>query len=349
MPITSCFRWLLAAAFACACVHPTPAVAAPASTENAPEWHLPAAAPGDRHSQVTAGLQDNAGDRWFATSGRGVYRARGTELTHFTTRDGLGSDTVWAMLEDRGGRLWFGTDAGLSWWDGNAMRALALPATTAAQPAVWSLLEDRAGTLWIGAGDGMYQHKGGRVVPFLQSARVLNPGGARLRMVADMLEDRRGNLWFASGMPPGMEGLCRFDGTALDCFQPGGERWIRSVVEDRDGTLWLGTRHQGVWRYDGSTFSPYTAQQGLGMPLRVDRAGHVWFSGEENPDGVTGKTGLWRYDGTTFKNFGEADGLGDYGIWSIFEDGQGAHWVGTRNIGLYRYDGRRFVAYSAPR
>jgi ligand-binding sensor domain-containing protein len=339
-------RWFAALALGWLAAGMGTMATASSAAGSTPPWTLPKAHAGERHSQVTAGLQDAAGTLWFATSGRGVYRVREAQLTHLTTRDGLGSDTVWAMLEDRGGRVWFGTDAGLSWWDGKVMQTLPLPASTAVQPAVWSLLEDRAGTLWIGAGDGMYQYRGGQVVPFLQSALVLNPGGARLRMVADMIEDRRGNLWFASGMPPGMEGLCRFDGTTLTCFQPGGERWIRSVVEDRNGTLWLGTRHQGVWRYDGRTFAPYTAQPGLGMPLRLDRSGHVWFSGEEEPDGVTGKTGLWRYDGSTFQNFTEADGLGDYGIWSLFEDRDGAFWVGTRNIGLYRYVGGRFVAHS---
>ena len=56
-------------------------------------------------------------------------------------------------------------------------------------------------------------------------------------MVESILEDRQGNILFASGMPPAMEGLRRFDGTSLTRFNPGGEEWIRSVIEGRDGVI----------------------------------------------------------------------------------------------------------------
>jgi hypothetical protein len=38
--------------------------------------------------------------------------------------------------------------------------------------------------------------------------------------------------------------------------------------------------------------------------------------------------------------------MGDYGVWCIFEDRKGGIWFGTRNVGLYRYDGTSFASFS---
>jgi ligand-binding sensor domain-containing protein len=121
---------------------------------------------------------------------------------------------------------------------------------------------------------------------------------------------------------------------------------VRCGLQDQAGNLWFGTRNQGVWRYDGKTFSRYTKQPGLGMPLLVDRSGNIWFSGQEHENGFENKTGIWRYDGKTFRNFSTKEGLGNFGVWCMVEDRHGNIWVGTRNTGLYRYDGKSFTRFS---
>ena len=51
-------------------------------------------------------------------------------------------------------------------------------------------------------------------------------------------------------------------------------------------------------------------------------------------------------DGISFKNFGPVDGMGDYGVWCMLEDREGNIWFGTRNMGLYRFDGKTFTSFS---
>jgi ligand-binding sensor domain-containing protein len=329
-------------------------------TSRAPKLKLTRTQGSDRHQTVRSGLQDKGGNLWFATTAEGVYCYDGKGFTQYTIRDGLNSNTVWSILEDKKGRIWFGTAAGLSRWDGKSIRnvpisiasdlsapAIPIPGQTApAQATVWSMLEDKKGTIWIGTSEGMFCEKDGIFSRFLEDGKVQNASRLHLKMVDAILEDRRGNLWFASGMPPGMEGLCRFDGTSVTPFKPGGEGWIRSVSEDREGNLWLGTRSKGVWRYDGKTFSRYSEQAGLGMPALVDRLGNIWFCGEGHENGFESKTGIWRYNGKTFRNFSKMDGMENFEAWCIVEDRDNNIWVGTRNTSLYRYDGKSFICLS---
>jgi ligand-binding sensor domain-containing protein len=47
-----------------------------------------------------------------------------------------------------------------------------------------------------------------------------------------------------------------------------------------------------------------------------------------------------------FTHFTTKDGLANPGVWSILEDKTGNLWVGTRETGLYLYDGKKFITYS---
>ena len=47
------------------------------------------------------------GDMWFGTQGGGVSRFDGRTFKNYTTADGLAHDSVWSIVEDRSGQLWF--------------------------------------------------------------------------------------------------------------------------------------------------------------------------------------------------------------------------------------------------
>lgn len=313
-----------------------------------------------QYEEVRCGLQDKAGNLWFGTTGDGVYRFDGKNFTQYTMSDGLTSNTVWSILQDKQGQIWFGTDVGLSRWDGKAIRGIPTPSAAnwsvlstppadqnfTGRSAVWSMLQDKKGTIWFGTGEGVLCSVDGVIAPFLANTKIQNPSGLHLKMVDDILEDRQGNIWFASGMPPGMEGLCRFDGTAITQFNPGGEKWIRTVKQDPRGVLWMGTRTKGAWRLDGTTFSRQTEPPEIGEPLLVDRSGIIWFSGVERDNSVESKAGIWRYDGKAFRNFSTKEGMGKFFAWCAVEDRAGNIWIGTRNTGLYRFDGESFTCFS---
>ncbi len=66
------------------------------------------------NEKIWAIHEDPDNGMWFGTRTGGLYRWRGGKLTHFTTVQGLASNSIYEMLEDRGGTFWLSGPNGIS-------------------------------------------------------------------------------------------------------------------------------------------------------------------------------------------------------------------------------------------
>ncbi|MDD4990905.1 MAG: two-component regulator propeller domain-containing protein [Paludibacter sp.] len=110
------------------------------------------------------------------------------------------------------------------------------------------------------------------------------------------------------------------------------ESVIRSIMKDREGNVWLGTRNDGLIRIDASgvrkhfqkTNSPGSINDNRIRRLLEDKWGNIWV-------GVKG--GLCRYlpKTGTFKtyNFDSDKSRKEDWVFSLFEDSKGNLWAGT--------------------
>ena len=133
--------------------------------------------------------------------------------------------------------------------------------------------------------------------------------------------------------------MYRYDGNSITNLKPNGDNWAWPVLQDKNGNIWF-SNWSGAYRYDGKLFTTFTKKDGLysDMVSRIteDKKGNLWFGGD----------GLCRYDGKSFTCFTTKDGLINHAVWAIFEDKIGNLWVGTRETGLYLYDGKHFTRFS---
>lgn len=317
----------------------------------------------NEYQNVHCGLQAISGDLWFGTTGEGVYRFDGKLFTQYTVNDGLSSNTVWSVLEDTKGNIWFGTDVGICRYDGKAISYVPfMPAGSIslypvsvphneppAKNVVWSIMQDRAGTIWFGADDGLYCYNGHAFTRFLNNPGIVNDSNVTLRSIQCMLEDKKGNIWFGSG-PMAFEGICRYNGKSITNYKPQNARWIRNIIEDKNGDILFATRSNGVCRYDGSGFDYITQLQGMVkgsmMGCLQDRSGNIWFASDYGTELNDSIGGAWRFDGRSFTKFSTKDGLKNNAVFLILEDRENNIWLGTRNIGLYRFNGKTFDSFS---
>ncbi|MFT5098611.1 MAG: ligand-binding sensor domain-containing protein [Planctomycetaceae bacterium] len=113
----------------------------------------------------------------------------------------------------------------------------------------------------------------------------------------------------------------------------------RNILQDSKGGYWLAT-WDGLMRYDGTTFTNVTNQEGLrrhrAFSLLEDNQEHIWL-------GTIG-AGVYRYDGNSYTNFTTDDGLVDNAVISIMQDSDNNIWFGA--MGASKYDGTTFTSFT---
>ncbi|MFH1568370.1 MAG: two-component regulator propeller domain-containing protein, partial [Gemmatimonadota bacterium] len=283
-------------------------------------------------------LEDRSGVLWFGTDGNGVTRFDGQRFRTFTRADGLGGpggNWVHSMVEDHEGNLWFGTsDRSVTRFDGSAFKRSGLHPDLDGNVAL-AAAEDRDGGLWVGYrwGYRLLQRLsgGGSVQSFSFEAEPIPFG------ISSLLVDRGGALWVGGGemKPDSPNVLARHDGhhftpfSAADGLAPGP---VLSMVEDRDGRLWLGSVGNGVTRYDGRRFTVLTTRDGLAHNsvrcLLQDREGRLWFG--------TDGGGISLYDGHAFQTIQARDGLPGNVVCDLMQDKHGDVWIATSS-GVLRW------------
>jgi ligand-binding sensor domain-containing protein len=309
------------------------------------------------NTNVQCGLLDQAGNLWFGTSVDGLFKYDGKSFRQFLVADGLSSNSINDLVESKDGSIWIGTKNGISLYDGKAFTKILIPLPKNLPPntnkfyqtqIVHDIMQDKSGKLWFATIDGVYVYDGKSFALFIinESANGFLSSNDKAERI---LEDREGNIWFGGRTN---EGVFRYDGNNViniklqelitlrfDSKQVT-HSWAWPQLQDKNGNIWF-SNWAGVYRYDGKTFTSFTNADGIpgdnGLVAKIieDKKGNLWFGGAG---------GLSRFDGKSFTGY--KDGLINPWIWAILEDRTGGIWVGTRDSGLYFFDGKIFINYS---
>ncbi|WP_316830884.1 two-component regulator propeller domain-containing protein [Pedobacter aquatilis] len=136
---------------------------------------------------------------------------------------------------------------------------------------------------------------------------------------------------------------------------------IRFSFQSKNGDMWFATTGAGVYKYDGKVFTNFTKKDGLTdnvvYSIYESKNGKIWF-GTNN--------GVCIYDGIKFTAF-HLPGMNNKSflpdkkwsdlkpslnslkvlktVLSIVGDKNGNIWLGTENMGLYRYNGKTFANF----
>lgn len=162
-------------------------------------------------------MEDSKGNIWFARDGFGACKYDGNSFSHFTRKDGLCSNNVSVVLEDRPGNIWFGSlssdqptfinEGGLSRFDGKEFMQFS-EKEGLSKNDIYTVVRDNSGNVWVAAiGHGAYRFQGENSEFF---NHVDGPEMSSMFGIQSFLEDSKGILWFGfSG------GLYRFEGSSF--------------------------------------------------------------------------------------------------------------------------------------
>ncbi len=301
---------------------------------------------------------------WICTVGRGLIRfsdsgamlSRTNAASHlsdtFTEKDGLTSDFVTCVFEDREGTIWVGSAGGIDRFSANKLASFSireglkydqrLMVTADSGAAVWTGSEqglqrvngrhvEVLGVDWIGPGlvSGVYsfhteapgsvwiaaQNGVGLLRNGSHSSLHLD-GGLEMNNVTAMTRDRADGLWLCDQF----QGVCRVVNGTPRIFPYSAQlpaAVVNVAMTDEQGRVWLGFQDGSVCVYDNGQFQRFNVLQSV-MAMLCDTKGQIW---------AAGLGGLSRFAGDDFQTLTTQNGLPSSQLSAMGEDNNGDFWL----------------------
>jgi len=322
---------------------------------------------------------DTQGSLWITSLGNGIRRVpypqrlhppkmkgpsawqfHDSEVEAFTQQEGLTSDYVYCVLEDREGNVWIGTSGGLDRFRQSTVVSVplqpislrgAVPIPSLQSFTTSALAAGDQGELWAaGMGPGvLLRIRDDTIATQLRDRPVatafrdptgvfwLATSGAIFRLAEErkiVSESEPATYKYHNAVPAGQGWIMR----QLDLPIAGGvpmneQLRVNAITQDRLGRLWI-SMESGTFRLEHSS---WTSLASLGGPTgtataeSTDADGRIWF-------GFTNRVAV--LDGDKVKIFAREDGVQIGAITSI--QGQGKKiWIGGE-FGLEFFDGSHF-------
>jgi len=279
-------------------------------------------------------------------------QGKGVKFDHISLEKGLSQSTVNAIIQDRQGFMWFGTEDGLNRYDGYnfvVYRNNSLDSHSISDNRILALCEDSDGDIWIGTfRGGLNRYVRDKDTFIRYKHEPSNPRSLSGSSVSAVEQDSAGALWIGTWGG----GLNRYDAKS-DSFlrfrhnpaEPNSlvDDRVTSLCIDKTGRLWVGT-------WGGANKLNLTVAEGsFSLGARFDRLGNAQVTtiyGDKSGDVWVGtlNTGLIRYDSktkvvTSYRNEkNNIKSLSSGGVKCILEDRRGDLWIGTYDGGLNRFD-----------
>lgn len=260
------------------------------------------------------------------------------QYKQISTFNNLPTDEVQQVFQDKDGMMWFATRSGLCQFDGYKVTTYKSNLYTPlllTNNNIYCIEDDANHNIWLGTPDGV---------------NVLNKKSLAIKKfkvpdlpsnsVSAILHTNDNSLWIGTDW-----GLCLYnpESDSFTVFQGEltnhvlGYVSVKSLYEDREGDIWIGTWSDGLYRYSPAqkTFYAYPKfnANNSAHTIYQDSHGTIWIG--------TWRGGLFRLDyaknmdKVSFVNFshkrGDKNSLSDDIVYSISEDlNSNTLWIGTR-------------------
>ncbi len=269
---------------------------------------------------------------------------------HLGTEDGLSSDVILDIIQDKQGFLWFCTEDGLNRYDGYAFETYRkdyFDANSLSDNDITCIAEDQHERLWIGTrnrGISIFDKSDG-------SFQTLSTTEGYIRLPSDYIRalysDSSGNMWIGTENFGVLKIKSCGEMVIYRTKQPNLASLvnIRTIFEDADGRIWIGSWNNGLLYYDldNDTFIqvhlPWSGEV-AGEPVTAihqDAEGRYWIGSWAHglfvmQGSVEGGFEITRHPYIHKKYYAEKqDAMAGNIIFSITEDRNGNIWIGSNN------------------
>ncbi|MBC7935747.1 MAG: histidine kinase [Rhizobacter sp.] len=206
---------------------------------------------------------------------------------HLTTANGLVSNSIKAILQDKQGYWWIGTQIGLQRYDGKRFKTYLADIKNAdALQSDWisALFEDSKQRLWVGTsvnGAAIFNRNTGKFYNFNLNVKA---GNRKINGIWQILEDKRGGIWVAA-----YNGFYKYNESSrqlesVDSLLQMGRTYPSSITLDAAGDLWFSTTG-GIKKLEMKTGKLFDRNNNPGelSVFKIEKAvSTITFDGREN-------------------------------------------------------------------
>ncbi|MFN5168415.1 MAG: two-component regulator propeller domain-containing protein [Cyclobacteriaceae bacterium] len=264
--------------------------------------------------------------------------------THIGKKEGFSESTVYAILQDRKGFIWYGTSDGLWRYDGYEHKVFQHDPknpNSLSHNFVTCLIEDREGNLWAGTFAGGLNKFNPATNSFYHFKHDEKDSTTlSYDYISEIAEDQEGNIWVCSKilslLNKATNHFIHFDNKEI-------RQWgTTSVYASKTGTLWLGSNSDGFSQFDPKKkkFKNYRVNHSDPVVndrvnviriIKEDADGNIWlgtYGGLIKFDTKTEKITHWVHDDFNVKS------LAHNSIWDIALTEKGKVWIATWGGGI---------------
>lgn len=313
------------------------------------------------HREISVIYEDNSDNVWIGTNGKGLemYNPKTGIFTRYRTKpnnpNSISNDYVNTIYQDKLNTLWIGTKNGLNKFDSKENKFTRifhdqLVSYSLINNDVLSIAEDKTGIIWIGTAGGIsklhlatnnfmsYQKNSRNPRKSLSDERVNN-----------FYMDSRDNLWICT--KAGLDKISA-EGKKITHYNNNplnknslSYNYVKTVIEDHRGIIWIGTDGGGLNRYNPETDKYKIYRYNTDNPNSISNDGITSIYEDRNNNLWVGTYwGLNRFDRKTEKFFWylaeppKPNALLNNLIWVIYEDSKGMIWLGTDGGGVSMFN-----------
>ncbi len=160
------------------------------------------------------------------------------QFSRLGIKDGLSQLSIYSVMQDHQGFMWFGTLNGLNRYDGRSVRTYRSNQHKAGLHSAYilSLLEDKNQVLWVGTMQGLhYYDKNNDEFHYIKTS-------SKLGHIHDIQYAPNGRLWLGCA-----NGLFLFNPMTKKVEKKVIDDYVTAVLVARNQDIWIGTIQEGIW------------------------------------------------------------------------------------------------------
>ncbi len=297
--------------------------------------------------------------------------------TTWSSKQGLPSDNITDVLQDKRGFIWIGTFNGLVKFDGVHFEIFTHKTRKDFKSnSATKLFEDSKGRMWIGTnGNGLAKYKDNKFTMYTIEKGLLS------NYINAICEDNYGMIWIGTrkGLVyldqsgkisvPSINGLKNnlvtmiykdLNGKMLFAFEKSGlyelspegiiksvynnpmkKHIVLSILMEKKDKIWFGTRDNGLYVLEKGSLKHFPILDNIRVKtinnIKLGKLGSIWICSD---------SGLFRFYEGKYTSYTEKNGLSNNQTVGLYEDKEGNAWIATSRGGLIKLSESKFYTIS---